>query len=287
MYVKHFFERFWDSKREEKLFVCMPFDNSLDAKFNDVIIPAAKLVGLEATRVKEDKIADVITTKIFNGIANAKLLLFDLSDDPKCPGEQSKQVNGNVLYELGIANSFREPQDIILIREKSHNRLPFDVSGMRYVEYDSLTVDELAKLMKDVLTQQEWYKSKQVKAVAEAIDEISVLLMFDLGRRPDGHNHFSTLDFDEKIRASFKASVARLVDLGILKFCTEAPKNPEYCAYHWTQFGLEVMKHLGIERFKDMEEFKKENPEGYYKHIQYQEQWAKFVEKEKLKKNQS
>ena len=53
-------------------------------------------------------------------------------------------------------------------------------------------------------------------------------------------------------------SVLRLVDLGILKFAWDIwPENKGYeYAYHWTPFGYEVMKHIGLNQMT-LEEFEK------------------------------
>ena len=256
MYVKSFFERMWDSEQRNELFVCMPFHNSLDDKFNKIIKIAAKKAGFDdATRVKENIISDIITTKIFDGIANSKMLLFDLSDDPKSPCEISKQINGNVLYELGIANSFREPQDIVLIRERKSNKLPFDISGMTYIEYDdedSKLLDKLTNILKELLTQQEWAKSKRMKSVIKSLNELAIELMYSIGRNPDEWRHFSTIDMPIEL----KDTVARLVDLGILEFACKCDGNYREYAYHWTLFGCEVMKSLNIQRLSK-EEFEK------------------------------
>jgi len=116
MYAKFFFERFWAGDQRNELFVCMPFHDSFDNKFRNIVSPSAQRAGFEkAERVKEDWEANVITDRIFDGIANSKMILFDLADDPKSPCQFSKQINGNVLYELGVANSIREPEDILLI----------------------------------------------------------------------------------------------------------------------------------------------------------------------------
>jgi len=254
MYVKFSFERIFENEQRNELFVCMPFHDSLDKKFA-IIRDAAKKVGFDdAIRVKENKISDVITTKIFEGIANSKMLLFDLSDDPKFPCEISKQVNGNVLYELGIANSFRDPQDIILIRNKKSNKLPFDISAMTYIEYDdekNELLDNLISSMKEVLINQDWSESKLIKSVIQSLNELSVSLMYRFGRNPDNFRHFSSVDMN----IEYKDTVARLINLGILRFaCTCDGEYKEY-AYHWTALGYEVMKALNIKRLS-MTEYK-------------------------------
>ena len=264
MYPKVFFERFWEGEQRNELFVCMPFHDSFDGKF-DVIMEAAQAAGLEkAVRVKEDWQANVITDKIFDGIANSRLLLFDLSNDPK-----HKQVNGNVLYELGIANAMREPQDMVLIREKSRTKVPFDITGLTYITHVDLSTDKLREIIKNALEKQEWHQSKRVQAASQSLDELALTLMYNSGRNPDGANHFGL----EGKAPEIKLSVLRLIDLGMLRFAWGCYKDAFESAYYWTRFGYEVMKHLGIKRLTD-EEFKA-LPE-YEEHLRSLEKYKNF-----------
>ncbi len=266
MYVKFFFERFWEGNQRNELFVCMPFHDSMDGKF-ELIQEAARLAGFErAARVKEDWQPNVITDKIFDGIANSRLLLFDLSDDPK-----QKQANGNVLYELGIANAMRDPQDMVLIRKKSRRRVPFDISGLTYISYIDLGAPVLRDILRDALERQEWHKSKRVDAAAQALDEVALGLMYNNGRRPQGANHFGLGGLSPEL----KLCVFRLIDLGILRFAWGCYKDKYESAYYWTSFGYEVMKHLGIERLTD-EEFRA-SP-AYQEYLRDLERYKAFKE---------
>lgn len=213
MYPKFFFERFWEGDQRNELFVCMPFHDSFDNKFKKIMVPSAKKAGFEkAGRVKEDWEANVITDRIFDGIANSKMLLFDLTDDPKSPCQFSKQVNGNVLYELGIANAFREPEDMVLIRAASDVKPPFDISGLNINMYDGeLNIDWLFSKLRKALEGQKWSNSKRVDAAAKSIDNIALHIMNTVGCRPQGMNHFNI----EGQPTEVKISVLRLIDLNI------------------------------------------------------------------------
>jgi len=253
MYAKVFFEHFWEGDQRNELFVCMPFHDSFDSKLKDVMDPGAKMAGFDkAERVKEDWEANVITDRVFDGIANSRMILFDLADDPKAPCQFSKQVNGNVLYELGIANAVREPEDIVLIRHGSADGVPFDIAGLNINVYDDhLSKEWLANKLRAALNDQKWYMSKRVKAAARAIDEIALTIMCQKGCFPDGYNHFNIVDKPPE----WKIAVLRLVDLGILWFASAIHEKGYEHAYRWTPFGREVMKYLGI-RLLSEDEFK-------------------------------
>ncbi len=273
MYPKHFFEGFWESEQRNELFVCMPFHDSCDSRFNEIFKIAAKEVGLNAIRVKEDIKPNEIKSKILNGIANSKLILIDLSNDPKSSCEHKNHINGNVLYEAGISHALREPESIIMVREeKIDDNVDFDIKGMTINSPPSnkFTKDWLVDLLRKSLSSYEWYRSKRVEAVARSIDDICLKWMIVVGRRPDGYNHFNTLTVENLLE---KQSILRLLDLGILIFNTGRERAPQEHAYHWSSFGKEVLKYLGIPQFT-LEEFQKERPEEYAAIKKANEEWA-------------
>lgn len=249
MYPKHFIERFWEGEQKNQLFVVMPFDDSLDKKFES-INNAAKKIGFEkAFRAGTETEANSINDWIFDGIANSKMILFDLSDDSRTKG-----INPNVTYELGIANTMREPFDIVLIRKESDKvpKLPFDIQGLHINFFETdISEDFIQRIVGSTMKNQEWHKSKRVKAAAESIDENGLSLMYTIGRRSKGFNHFHS----GGLTAEKKMSLLRLIDLGIARFACEVYKYPKGFenAYHWTDFGYQVMKHLGIEQMTDKE----------------------------------
>ena len=267
MYPKHFFERFWESEQKNQLFVGMPFDESINDTFN-VISESAKNLGFEKSfRVGLETEANSINDRIFDAIANSKMLIFDLSDDTR-----TGAINHNVIYELGIANAIREPFDIVLIRKQNKDKmkLPFDIQGL-YINFfeEKITEEFVKNVITSVMQNQEWHKSKRISSAIESLDENGLLLMNQIGYKPKGYNHFNSsgLDYNSKM------SLLRLVDLGIVKFaCVIWQKGGFEYAYHWTPFGYAVMKSLGIKQMTE-EEFK-ETPE----YTQVKQAQDKFME---------
>jgi len=252
MYAKFYFERFWEGDQKNHLFVCMPFHDSFDSRFRDIIEPSAKQAGFdEAIRIKGDISSDVIISKIWDGIANSMMILIDLTDDPKYP--ESPHVNGNVLYEAGAAHAMREPSSIVMIRDQSPESADFDIKGLTINQPPSSQLSQpwLIKIFPDARENHKWQESKRVNAAAESIDDIGLGLMLRHGKRPAGWNHFNTMSQNELE----KISVLRLIDLGVLRFATGGVHRPAEYAYHWTKFGYEVMRNLGIQRMSE-EEFR-------------------------------
>lgn len=280
MVAKLFFERFWASDQRNVLFVCMPFHDAFDSRFNNVVVPAAKEAGfLDAVRVKENIEANVIVEKILDGIANSKMVLMDFTDDPKSACVHSRHVNGNVLYEAGIAHAMREPSSIVIIRDQNPVDADFDVRGLTINQppYGQLTKEWLSSLLKRSLENHNWSECKRVKAAAESIDAEALSFMWKHGRLPKSKNHFH-LPVD--VKAEEKMSILRLLDLGILWFATERESCPLAHAYHWTPFGYEVMKYLAIKQIP-VEEF--EASEGHNDYKQNVEAYEKAKEEFKQK----
>ena len=156
MYPKHYFEQFWEAEQRNELFVCMPFDKSLDSRFNDIIKSSAIKAGFKnAVRVNEDKSGNIVLSKIWDGVANSRMVLADLSDDPR---SKENHANGNVLYEVGVAHAMREPEAVVIIRDQNPQTADFDVRGfsINCPPDNTLTEDWLTDLLSSCLENYSW-----------------------------------------------------------------------------------------------------------------------------------
>lgn len=232
----------WSREQEDKLFVCMPFDKSLDSKF-ETMNSAAKKAGLQegTERTKEIVTADFFTSSIFHGIANSKILLFDLSNDPV-----SEKINESVLFELGIASIIRNPENILIIREGSIDEIPSTIrASVNINTYEqSQFAKKLVKILKKALLESNFHSEIRTRSVAIAINRWCLRLMEQNASRKKGEDNFV---INEKLPVEL-ISVLRLMDLGIVK-SRYNPKKREY-SYYLTSFGYEVMECLGIEKQK-------------------------------------
>ena len=281
MYPKTFFERFWGTEQKDELFVCMPFHSDFDARFK-LFDEAAKEAGfIKAIRVKEDSVSGEIKTSILSNIADSKIILVDLSDDPKTPCQYARHINGNVLYEAGIAHSMRGQEAVVLVRDCGNfEKVDFDVKGMNIhvpLKSGEFTKEWLVSLLKETRKSYDWSQEKRVKSTAESIDEGCLSLMLDIGSRPDGYNHFNREGFE----ITRRFSVLRLMDLGILWFNTGKERNPGEYAYHWTSFGYEVMNYLKIKRLTTEKEFEESRPRAYLLAKEANKKWVENEAKRK------
>ncbi len=240
MYPKLFHETFMEGDPRNEIFVCMPFHESLEEKF-EIMERAANNIKpkLEAKRVDRDPISNDQTHKIFDGILNSRLVLFDLSDDPK-----TSNVNINVMYELGFATSVRAPQSLILIKDKfSKNETPFNIANLPYISYESpLKIDWLEKLLVKALENKKIYNDRIIKIAARSIDEIGFDLMCEFGREGKGKDNFGLINCSPQQ----KMAAFRLMDSHILWFAVEPHGEGFWYSCHWTPFGREVMRYLKV-----------------------------------------
>jgi hypothetical protein len=107
--------------------------------WEEIILPACKEVGLE-TPVRADQLARAgeITEQIFRRLRNDDVVIADVTD-----------ANPNVMYELGL----RHTLDRLTVQIGEFDRLPFDVSVIRTIEFSRSTtaIVKARKRLVDVL----------------------------------------------------------------------------------------------------------------------------------------
>ena len=258
MYPAHYANLFPPFPRNNNVFVAMSFAREFESRWNNVIKPAIASVQfdgtpLEAHRVDVRVVADSILTEILEGITNARLVLADLTtlhilNDVACR-------NANVMYEVGIAQALRLPEEVLLFRS-DNDRLLFDLMNVRVNPYDpDKDVDaakkKISDCISDALKEIDQRKSAFVRRAADALDGscFDVLLL----SQKDGT--FTQPGFKHIFREMrHVAAIGRLLDLGILRFDgfdinkkVEYPEQPIEYGYQITPFGSAVFD-LIVER---------------------------------------
>lgn len=121
-------------------YIIMPFKEMYNELYLKGILPAVeKCFGSKSCgRADRVKHVGIITDKIVEGILNSKIIIAVITD-----------ANPNVMYELGLAHSFRKPT-IMLISKNEGQKIPFDIGAQEaiFYEYDfeSSTDDRIAQL---------------------------------------------------------------------------------------------------------------------------------------------
>ena len=251
-----YFNNYLIEEREKKVFVFLPFIFKCLKIFNEIITPAAGTLGLDAGSSSDEKSSKEIVERVYEGINKSRILLFDLSKD-----NRYNCVNPNVAYELGIARSIRDDNDILLITdsEELEKEIFFDVRGMNIIrtQKDFKDSDELYKILKNIYEKQKYYQDKRIEAISKLVGGEGIELMYNHGRCPDGYRHFHT----RHMPPEFKMAALRLLDLGVVRTAYECYKNGFEYSYDWTSLGRAVMKYMGIAEM-DLETYKKS---AYYK----------------------
>lgn len=246
MYPMLFMERFWRGEPKKELFVAMPFpdDGSFEPRYKDIEAVASDH-ELKAVRSKDLIGGGAIFTDILRGIANSKLVLCDLSDDPRRP---EGYANGNVLHEAGIAMTIREEHEVILIREqKADSLMDFDIKFQRIQSPHpkKITKDWLAQAIDDTLKEIDLAKSERIRVMAETLDASCLYLIKNFGSKPreGGENNFALQG--EFAQIQYLLAVHRLMDLGVLRIATAKIGANEYqYSYRWTSLLGPLVEHL-------------------------------------------
>lgn len=113
-------------------FVIMPFGKRTDADgqvldfdlvYRDVIQEPLETVGLKYERCDDIQKAGLIHQDMFQHIAAADVAIVDITT-----------LNANVFYELGARHALR-PGVTVLIRHRGTTPVPFNINGLRIIEY--------------------------------------------------------------------------------------------------------------------------------------------------------
>lgn len=235
--------------------------------FERVVIPAIESIEdplLEPKTFTDAKHSTEIVDRVHEGINKSRILIFDLSTDPRYSNWLHKNVNANVAYELGVARDVREDRDIILVTDskKIEKEIFFDVRPGNILNIQDIkSIGDFKEILIKVIRSQEDYQDKRIESICKSVGIEAVALIKKYGIRPSGRSHFVTDTAMEQIAA------LRLLDLGILYTGWDRPKGKFLpLAYDWTSLGRAVVKHFGLraislEEFDKSEEYSEEHKE--------------------------
>lgn len=119
---------------KKSCFMIMPFN----AEFNHIygiIKDEASKHDINCNRADEMNGSQPIVNKIIKGILKSRYIIVDLT-----------YARPNVFYELGIAHSFRDARNILLLKQHDTD-YPFDISHLPYKEYDPNNVFQLRAIV--------------------------------------------------------------------------------------------------------------------------------------------
>lgn len=103
-------------------FVIMPFGALFNRYYQNIFVPAIQAAGLRPVRADDIFSSTSIMSDVWRNVRNASVVLADVTGK-----------NSNVFYELGLAHASKKP---VVIITSSLGDVPFDLQGLRLIEYD-------------------------------------------------------------------------------------------------------------------------------------------------------
>lgn len=265
MYPAHVFSLFPPFPREETVFIAMSFDPRFDARWRKVIKPAVSRIivndkPLKPVRVDTRQISDSILTEILSGVSNSRLIFADITTIGYL--DEKPVRNGNVMYEIGLAQAVRLPEEVVLFRS-DEDPLLFDTSTIRVNFYSPDDAPEkatnlIADALLGALNELELRKHLTVQKAAEMLDIPSFYLLFE-SLNPNGIMHPQMRTMRDVLSKSARAAaIPRLLEMGALrtKYLNFTPEvmaqigdstDTDLLKYECTEFGNAVVSEL-VER---------------------------------------
>jgi hypothetical protein len=120
-----------------RCFVLMPFAAALKNVYAVLKSVVEDYAGCECVRADEIGQSSRITDDVYEQIIRARFLIADITGQ-----------NPNVYYELGLSHALAK-EVIVLVQAGS--AIPFDVRGIRYLEYSTEDLGELRKKLSEYI----------------------------------------------------------------------------------------------------------------------------------------
>ena len=262
MYPHNYFSLFPPFPRENKVFVAMSFDSRFDGRWEKVIGPAIKSVNvdgvpLEPHCVDTSRISDSILSEILEGISTSQLIFADLTTIGFLGRKPIR--NGNVMYEIGMAQACRLPEEVLLFRSDSDG-LPFDIVSVRVNKYDpdgdpDRARDFVAAAINEALREIRTGCHNAIKYAANGLDAISWTVLSEAAGNDDGvirhyqtHNMILTIVHGPK-----NIAIGKLLDVGALatdfdpsdgESVDDESNGRQEIKYKVTSFGRALLEHI-------------------------------------------
>lgn len=233
MYPKKFWNEFRLVKWAEEIFVGMCFDAcNVVERYDAIIKKAIEQTQLRPRFLKEVVTGDSIPIEIMTGIIECRLVLFDIS--AICEVKNRCIRNSNVMYELGLANVWRNPEEVIVMRD-DEGELPFDIQSNGVIQYNINDKDKAIEKIKNTilfrLNQVEKIQKAMARKAAESLSiEAHNILMSSKGK---------IFFIQDRNSLDYILAIPMLLTLGLIEMLTDIKGY----GYHPTQLGREVIRY--------------------------------------------
>lgn len=173
----------WDKipTQRNRVFVLMPFSDQFDGVYGAI---KKALVNNNYSCARADELdgSTLVMHTILREIMKSRYVIADLTGS-----------NPNVFYELGIAHSFKDLPNVIMIKEEG-NPSPFDISHLRYIEYNRDNLFLLTSSILDMLK-----RGGRLSDFQEALDRNNISSVVSENRESfvDRIQEFFNFDLDD------------------------------------------------------------------------------------------
>ncbi len=260
MYPSTYFGLFPPFPRSNKVFVAMSFDSKFTSRWENVIEPAIRAVGignvrLAPLRVDTCHISDSVITEILGGISSAKLVFADVTT--LFVADKKPVRNANVMYELGLAHATRLPEEVLVFRS-DNDHLLFDIANVRINTYDpeGNPTNSKAAVSNAILESIKSLDQKRCLAVVKAagsLDEPTFMVLSKAAAEGKVHNYVKPTLAGVISSLSYNSAISRLLDIGALEMqffhlTRENMASIDDSAYHFsdytiTPFGTAIIEY--------------------------------------------
>lgn len=155
------------SIQKNKCFVLMQFSDDLDIVYG-TIKKELDNIGFICNRADDVSGSPIIFNKILTEMFSSRFIIAELTHN-----------NPNVFYELGIAHSFKESTNIIIIKQKSKESkdvaYPFDLKHLQYIEYTpdnlKLLTAQIKKCIQNNKYLSDFYEILNIKGIISFVSD--------------------------------------------------------------------------------------------------------------------
>lgn len=150
------FKIFWNNINEETIFFAREFDNNETKNiYIKIKTELEKKLNLKLVMLEDDKAAGNIHSRIKNEIKYCKYFIADLTY--KIDSKERGFINGNVMFEIGMAKAYNKPCLLIMnssvypfVKDSENQNLPFDISSHTTIEYSNENDKYIESILKCV-----------------------------------------------------------------------------------------------------------------------------------------
>lgn len=258
LYPRTYYETFMRYEANDQVFVAMPFSASFKKVFDNLIEPAIRRVLINQRPLVPRVVnrgtsgSPDIHEQIFDAILHSRLVIADMTMQSSYKGDNGTlrwQPNANVMYEVGLASAWRNPEDILLIyQDHSNHSYSFDIQNLRHVQYDPANPSSATILSDEIvraLNQSSFLAKMAYQKLLELVSPSAIQFMHQEAQRAFPIISFQDTGMpflDTRIHAA-----SELLSLGALKnrnVLSQGEGKGVAVIYEWTEIGLRMLLSL-------------------------------------------